>query len=385
VISDVTNILGTNHQDFINGIQAYFDMINAQGGIYGRKLVIEKVRDDKMTNNLQEVKSSLNQDNAFATFVSTVLFSGASALEQAGMPTFIWNINPEMAGKLNIFGNVGAICFGCIGQGTPAMVSSLGLKSVGILGYGVTAESKLCAKGNKDSFTKYTPNVKVGVYDDNVAYAEPNLSPQVTDMKNAGVQFVTTCMDTNETLILAKELQKQGVNAIQTLPNAYDEKFVSQNAQYFNGSYVYIQFVPLQFSPLPKLEQELIDQMGKENHTVGELSIYGWIDADQLVTGLKLAGPDFSQKKVIDGLNTQTDYNAGGMIHGINWTKQHEDPAKNPDSVDPTGCGAYVKIVNGKFEPAFTEPGKPWVCVGPATSPTLQPVTHQALASNAGG
>ena len=34
-----------------DGIQAYFDMVNSEGGIYGRKLTIAKRHDDQLTNN----------------------------------------------------------------------------------------------------------------------------------------------------------------------------------------------------------------------------------------------------------------------------------------------------------------------------------------------
>src|SRR5258707_1416143 len=46
VITTKTNPIGGKYAQFADGLQAYFDMINAQGGIYGRKLVIVKNRDD---------------------------------------------------------------------------------------------------------------------------------------------------------------------------------------------------------------------------------------------------------------------------------------------------------------------------------------------------
>ena len=52
------------------------------------------------------------------------MFGGADALAAAGQPTFIWNINPEMAGHDNIFANLGALCFGCSGQVVPTSRSS---------------------------------------------------------------------------------------------------------------------------------------------------------------------------------------------------------------------------------------------------------------------
>ena len=63
-----------------------------------------------------------------------------------------------------------------------------------------------------------------------------------------------------------------------------------------------------------------------EGLTVTELSTEGWIAANMFVTGLKLAGPNFTQQKLIDALNKDTDFDAGGMIVPINWTYQHNDP-----------------------------------------------------------
>ena len=65
---------------------------------------------------------------------------------------------------------------------------------------------------NKKSFEKY-PTAKVGFYDNNIAFAAPDLSSQVSAMKKAGVDFVTTCLDTKESLVLAKEMARQGLAA----------------------------------------------------------------------------------------------------------------------------------------------------------------------------
>src|SRR5262245_29272618 len=154
VITDATNILGGHYKELADGIQAYFDKVNDAGGIYKRKLVIAANRDDKQFQNQQEVKASLAQDNAFATFVATTLFSGANDLQAAGMPTFTWNINPEFAGKTNIFGTTGAICFTCTGQYLPWLAEQNHFTSIGVLAYGVADESKKCADGVKNSFEK---------------------------------------------------------------------------------------------------------------------------------------------------------------------------------------------------------------------------------------
>src|SRR5262245_37120016 len=37
-IASVTNPVGGKYGDSFNGVQAYFDMVNSQGGVYGRQL-----------------------------------------------------------------------------------------------------------------------------------------------------------------------------------------------------------------------------------------------------------------------------------------------------------------------------------------------------------
>ena len=106
----------------------------------------------------------------------------------------------------------------------------------------------------------------------------------------------------------------------------------------------------------------------------------GWVLADEFVTGLKLAGPDFSQQKVIDALNSLTAYDDNGLIPPINWTKQHNDPLNDPSALSKLDCGDYVKVESGKFVPVYDEPGKPFVCFN-RTDPTVDNPQHLSFAS----
>jgi ABC-type branched-subunit amino acid transport system substrate-binding protein len=379
VITAGSNPLAGDYTTFKDGIQAYFDMINDQGGIYGRRLVISADRNDGFVNNQQTVKTSLANDKAFATFIASPLFYGANdiAKSKPQMPTFIWNINQEFAGKPNIFGNVGALCFACKGQGLPFLAQSQGFTKVAVLAYGSPAASKKCAAGVKQSFEAY-PSADVVYFDDNLQLGQADVSAQVSQMKDKGVQLISTCVDQRETLILAKELAKQHVDAVQQLPNSYDARFAADNAQYFEGSFVAPQFASFEYKPLLPVQQQFIDWMGKLGKPVFEIPAYGWINALQLVHGLKLAGPEFSQQKVIDSLNQDTAFDAEGMIPPIDWTKQHNDPAGpngtvNADVAGKYICASTVKIEDGKFVPIEDVPeGKQFICMtGGQNAPEL--------------
>ena len=73
--------------------------------------------------------------------------------------------------------------------------------------------------------------------------------------------------------------------------------------------------------------QKMMTWFQKTKATPSELGTFGWVDADQFVTGLKMAGPSFTQQKVIDSLNTLTVVRDNGMIPPIDWTKQHAGSA----------------------------------------------------------
>ena len=378
-ITAKTNNPVGSYGTLVDGIEAYFNYRNTEdGGIYGRKLVVGKDLDDQLGSNAQRAQESLAQDRGFATFVATPLFTGADTLARAGQPTFIWNINPEFAGKPTFFANNGALCFDCPGTSLPFVAQQIGAKKVGVLAYGISAQSVDCASGIKKSFEDY-PTAEVVFFDDTLGYAAP-VGSQVSEMKKKGVDFVATCVDLQESYTIAKELNKQGVKAVQQLPNGYDPDFVAENGELLEGSIVTPQFTAFEHEPkIPEIEK-FFEWIEKQGAKPTELTATGWQLADQFYTGLAGAGPQFSQEKVVAYLNTLTDYSNNGFLKPIDWTKAHQDPTNNP-AVRPTeDCANYVKIQNGEFVSVFGKPGKPWVCFA-ADAPNLNDPIYRNFAS----
>jgi ABC-type branched-subunit amino acid transport system substrate-binding protein len=360
VVASKTNPLGANYALLADGVEAYFDMINSEGGIYGRELKVANVRDDQLGNNQGAVQAAVAQDNAFAVFIASLLFTGSKTLEQRNVPTFGWNINREWIGPTNFFPNEGALCFTCARPGLPWLAQELGAKKAGVLAYNVQ-QSEECLTGVRASFKKY-PTADIVFTDNSLGFGVADLSAQVAEMKDKGVEFVMTCMDINGVFTLAKEMDKQRLDAVQSLPQGYDEDFMAANGRYFEGDYVGVRFNAFEHEPQPPTMKQYLEWIDKAGKEPGELSMHGWIAATQFVTGLKLAGPEFDREKVIQALNGVTDFTAGGMVAPIDWTKQHEDPAKNVDAVGELDCTNTVQVKGGKFVSVFGEPGKPWRC-----------------------
>jgi branched-chain amino acid transport system substrate-binding protein len=176
-------------------------------------------------------------------------------------------------------------------------------------------------------------------------------------MKKAGVDLVTTCMDTNGVITLAKEMKKQQLKAIQYLPNGYDQSFLDDFGDLFEGSVVRTDFVQLEAKEKPEGIKNFVAAMDRAGVKPSENAVVGWINADMFVAGLKAAGPDFSRQKVIDAVNKMTDYRADGILDGVDWTKEHTG-LKNPAEA----CQFLSTIHDSKFDPNFSKPGKPFVC-----------------------
>lgn len=353
-VASTTNVLELQVDQAFKGAQAYFDMVNSQGGIYGRQLELVAERDDQMVNNAAEVQGLISQDEVFAILpVATLLFGGAQTAADAGIPTFGWNINPEWGGPPNLFNEKGYICIDCATPAQPWLAQEIGATKVGLLSYAVD-QSADCAEGVKKSFEKW-PTAELA-YSDAVPYGATDLSVQVSKMREAGVDFVTTCMDANGSVTLAKELKAQQLDIPQYMQNAYDQRLLDEFGDVLEGGYVLTIPASLEVPDPPEGLRNFKEWIAKvPGAEANELSLAGWLNADLFYRGLVGAGPEFSQAKVIAAINQMEDWNADGIVPHVNWTFEH-------DELRPESCGVISQVQDGAFVPIFAEPGKPFTC-----------------------
>ena len=375
-VASTTNPLGGKDGESFDGVKAYFAMVNSEGGIYGRDLTMASERDDQLSNNDAEVQGLLEQDNVFAALpMTTLLFTGSDRLVQSGIPTFGWTINPEWQGttevpKLNLFGQAGSyLCLGCEQPQVAYVAKISDSHKIGVLAYNVP-QSTECAEGWEKTFDIYgeEADAEVVFSDKSLSYGITDLSVQVSKMKDAGVDMVVTCVDTNAVVTLGKELKKQAVSAIQFLPNGYDQAFLDEFGDLFEGSYAWTSFAPIESKPQPKGMKNYLKWMEATNGRISENSLVGWLNADLFVTGLRKAGPNFDQQKVVSSINEITDYTADGLLSSIDWSNEHNKRGE-------TACGAVLIVKDSKFVPVTIAKGKPFSCFALNTgvlTPTAQ-------------
>ena len=135
-------------------------------------------------------------------------------------------------------------------------------------------------------------------------------------MKDAGVDLVATCMDHNGVLTLAQEMRKQDLDA--SVPaQRLRPRLHGENGEFFEGSYVRTVRPVRDEAPAEGLHSTTVDREGGK--TKNELSLTGGSPptCSHRPAG---RGPEFTRQKVIDALNKLTDYDAQGILPGLDWT-----------------------------------------------------------------
>jgi branched-chain amino acid transport system substrate-binding protein len=361
-VVSATNPYGAKFADTYHGVDAYFQMINEdEGGMYGRQLVVDEPIDDRLGGNEDAVNELLTQDEPFAVMpVASPLFTGNERLTEAGVPTFGWTLGSEWRGtaevpKDNLFGQAGVLCTDCPTPMPPHVAELAGADTIGLLAYNVPQSSE-CATGVERSFDQYTaPGAPtVGFVDKTLPPLTTELASQVSQMKDAGVDLVITCMDSQGVITLAREMQRQQLDAPQYLLNAYDPETVGEFSDLFQGSYVLTFFAPFETAEPPEGLTQFLDWMEQLGYEPNESAMNGWLNAALFVEGLRRAGEDFSRESVIAEINRIDNWTADGLLAHVDWTTAHTDP------MDPV-CYALSRIEGEEFVPV-AEDG-PFTCL----------------------
>jgi hypothetical protein len=142
--------------------------------------------------------------------------------------------------------------------------------------------------------------------------------------------------------------------------------------------------VPWETTPQSPATKAYLDNIGAITKDPVELTEFGWINAIQFVDGLKGAGPEFTQQKVIDYLNAQHAFSAGGMVPPVDWATGHIDPQKHPEVRSKEQCAPIMQVKGGKFVLFETPADKPFTCVDTSKDANQTPVYKSFAPGGAG-
>ena len=327
------------------GVKAYFDMINAQGGVDGRKLLVDS-KDDAFSGqqNQTETQEAINSD--FALVGSFSLFDGYGCADLAS-DTAVPDVSVTLDAGTNALPNdfsaqplsgqetlgpvqyykqhypkdttVGAIVSDVASAKTQMAQQFAGMKSVGY---------------------------KIAYVDD-VNPLQSDFTTDVINMKNAGVNAVDlTGVDWQDAAIFVENTATQNWHPglIFSGGPVYADQFISHagGPAVTNGiqiGQVYALYLGQDATKVPAVKQ--FDTWVKKVNSswVPDLyTLFGWASAELFVQALKAAGPNPTRGSVIAQLKKITSFNADGLFGG-------SDPAAKT----LTPCFLVAGIKNGTY------------------------------------
>ncbi len=370
-ISTQTGTLASNFSSLIYGEKAYYNYINAQGGVNGRKIDYKFALDDggNPTTFNQLANTLINQDHVFAvTGVATAFFS-PNLFVESNIPTYGYNVTGNWQGPANLFAAGGSVQYYPAAGPQVAFVARQTQKSpsIAFIAYGVAASAASC-QSEQTSLT--AAGYKVSYSDLKVNYPGSTVATDVQRMKQAGSNMVVSCMDVQGNVSMARAIKQYGLNMTQLWFSGNDQSTLNTNQSLMQGVYFDIGHVP--FSASTSLYPGLklyFAQMKKYEpaYTQDEIALQGWESAALFVQGVKMAGNNLTQANVIKADNSLTAFTAGDLTAPVNWQSAgHNGHA-------PPYCLAYIKVSGTKYLPTLNKGQNVFNCFQ-STDPKKNPV-----------
>ncbi len=297
-----------------DGALAYFNYINAQGGVHGRKIVLKSVDDRYEPDGaVAATKKLIEEERVFALFgyVGTPTFNAAAPiLTKAQVPLVAAFTGAEsLRDPLNryVF-NVRASYYDETEQ-IVQHLTSMGVTSIAVF-YQNDAYGKAGLEGVNRAMKRR--NMQIAT-ETTVERNTVDVAKAIAEMKKKQPQAVVMVSAYKSCGAFIKEMKKAGLE-----PSFWNVSFVGSAALAkeldAQGRGVQIsQVVPFPWDssiPVVKEYQKLIRAEGKE---INFSSLEGFISAKVMVEGLRRAGRKLTREGLIHALETMDPYDVGGF------------------------------------------------------------------------
>jgi ABC-type branched-subunit amino acid transport system substrate-binding protein len=301
-------------------VDAYFNYINSQGGVYGRKLVL-KSGDDGLTCNLDESVTKDLSTQVFAFVGSfTVLDScGATVFEAAPeIPDVSFSLTPASKKLSNLYSpqpnppNFRTGSFLYMKQKFPTAVTAVGSLYTNNVG---ATESF-----NEQKSAMESVGYKV-VYSRAYAATESQFTSDIIKMRSAGVQFLwlTDTDDATAARVLNEALQQNWHPQVIMSDSQYDANFVKlADPKAIDGMWADEQFALFQGEDQTSVPEVGLFQTWMQKTHPGFppdlFATYSWAAAALFVQALKAAGPNPTRAGLYDALKNIHNFDDNGML-----------------------------------------------------------------------
>lgn len=302
--------------------EARIALQNSMGGIDGHPLQAF-VADDTSTpaGALTASRTLVENDHVLAVGDSSIwIYGAAQYLKSNNIPVVGWGTDgPQWGGPpyTNFFAVEGSY-----NPKSPATTTKMafmkqqGCTNMALLGLGGTPSALAGLKAVALSATDQ--GMKVGYFNGSIPFTTTDYTSVVLGMKAAKVDCASVYFTLQGTIALAEAIKQAGMPFKHMLSIVgYGESALTSNAgaqAALNGDYFDIRFAPSELDT--QATEAYAAALKKYEGITGDVDAEvtsGWLAADLLIQGLKIAGPNATQSQLISALSGITDYTGGGL------------------------------------------------------------------------
>jgi branched-chain amino acid transport system substrate-binding protein len=297
------------------GAKAYFDVVNARGGVHGRKIVLESMDDSFDPKKTPEVvKALIEEKKVFALFLSRGTPTNEAAypvLEKYRVPL----IGPS-TGAMSMYEPPRKYLFPVRASyhsetfKIVAQLANMGISKIAIV-YTDDSFGKDGLTGVQRAMKERALNaVAVGT----IPRGTVNVDEAVATIAKTDPQAIIMVVLADAGVAFVKQMKKAGKSPIfLTLSNNSSNAFIKNLGEDGYGVAV-SQVSPYPFASTEPLAKEFQDMIkGKPDVSPSYASMEGFIAAKVLVEGLRRAGPKPTREKLVTALESMNRYDLGGV------------------------------------------------------------------------
>jgi branched-chain amino acid transport system substrate-binding protein len=356
-LSSLTGLASSTFADGPAGVRAAIDQQNAQGGVDGRKLKLI-VKDDASSLTTDATNAQQLAGDTFGVVdFSPFTFSGAPALNKAGVPVTgdefdgpEWGQQPYsnmFTWGPPLYTTYGGVFYTYTDVAN--FMKSIGITKLANLAFGISPSATQAAK-DAAAAAKAT-GISANCYDDfTVPYGSSDFTADALAIRQDGCNGVEAPMEDASDVALQGALAQGGSKNVKGIYyTGYSEDVITNTAanQSFQNAYVEAGINFTKPSPGVKAMLDAITKYNPGiNDTLPDLGLYGsYISAELMIKGLELAGKNPTRQAFISQMRRLTNWNANGILP----TPVSFTHFGTKGMLPPRACTYFVQLKGKKF------------------------------------
>ncbi len=367
------------------GARAYFDALNARGGVHGRRVQVSVCDDGSSGSGDQSCVHHLIDDTkVFALTATTVLdYTGAPYVDAKGVPDVggqpVGNAYDQYRHLYSIYGSneprTGTVGFGGVLYGGTEVYryfrAKLGARRAGVVYYN-QADSQRFANLTTKSLVRegYT------VVPEQVDFSLPNFDAAALDMKSRGVDIVFDALDSSGNVNLCRAMDNEALKVkakVTTVQNwtssvrgDYSASPVCRNTLYSTGTDR--NYEDQRYPGVAAFRDAMRRYLPGRVGTLSMWELEGWAAAQWLTDAMTSCGAHLTRGCVEPYMNRSQSYDGHGLLvprsfvvsrHPARPSRNCLNVARWQDSADG-GRGGWVTQVPDMDTNCFVVPNVPY-------------------------